>query len=669
MTLTVDASSPAAARGSGASTVTTGITPPGSALYVAFCQGDANNGSSDEDQTVVDSNSVTWTKKVLRNANGGAVVTVHYLRNTGGSPGANYTATLTDNKGSVAKSIFFQVFTDPASGIAPDIGATAVSGSASVSLTTTVANSWVWSCGLTANATLTAGTGCTLRDETGGFDSGDAVFTQSQTAVTSTPGTSVTNTINGTATVPHNVAIEIIPGTADNFAGPWTGPTPGRLGPTGQWTTQPLQVDSVTLVSLADAGSSAEALSASVTVPLADAGASAEALAVASTVPLGDTGASAEALAATAAVPLADAGASAEALAATATAPLADTGASTEALTATVTAQLADSGSSAEALSAAATISLADAGSSAEGLSVAVGAPLADAGSAAQALTVSATLPLSDAGAASDAVIAGIAITPSDAGSSTETVSVTVTAPLPEAGAGADVLTATATAAIADAGSSTEALTVVVTKLLTDSASAQDALSASPTNPEVVHDSMVMPVLNAALACLEAQGLAWPNAPSLFELRSGNSFVASADSAFDECCAGIAWVRLGTGWPTDDFPIQKVNVGFGPETDWAFQLEVGVQRCIPTEGDDGVYGSVVTRAQWQAAVQQEADDAMMLRKAMCCLRDTYHYVNGMPMGNAGIIIGIQTPLENSGPCGGIMLAATVRVPACDCPTV
>jgi hypothetical protein len=188
----------------------------------------------------------------------------------------------------------------------------------------------------------------------------------------------------------------------------------------------------------------------------------------------------------------------------------------------------------------------------------------------------------------------------------------------------------------------------------------------TPASGTVVHDTMVYPVLTAALSCLQGLATIWPNAPALFQLRSGNSFTASADSTMDECCAGIAWVRLGTGYPTDNFPIQKVEVGDGTETDWAYQIEFGVQRCIPTQGDDGMYGSVVTSAQWLAVVQQEADDAAMLRKALCCLRDTYHYVNGLPMGNQGIIFGIQTPLENSGPCGGTMQIATVRIPACDC---
>lgn len=187
-----------------------------------------------------------------------------------------------------------------------------------------------------------------------------------------------------------------------------------------------------------------------------------------------------------------------------------------------------------------------------------------------------------------------------------------------------------------------------------------------PVASEVEHDTMVMPILLKALDCLESLAPIWPNSPALFQLRSGNTFVASADSAFDECCAGIAWVRMGVAYPTDDFPIQKTTVGDSAETDWAIPIEFGVQRCIPTEGDDGMVGSVVTGPQHLAAVQQEADDAHMLRKAACCLRDGYFYPNGLKMGNAGMIIGVQTPLENSGPCGGIMLVVTVRAPACDC---
>lgn len=391
MSLAVDASSPTAAIGSGASTVTGAFTPPDNTLLVAFCQGDANNGSLDEDQTVADSTSTTWTKKILRNGNGGACVTVHYRRIVGTSPGS-ITATLTDTKGSVAKRIFVRVFIDAATGVAPDIGTTGVSGATTVSLTTTVNNSWVWSACLTANATLSAGSGCTLQDSFGGFDSGDAVATYSQTSTTSTAGTGVTNTIAGTATVPHNVAVEIIPGGGEtNYAGPWTGPTPGRLGPTGQWTTQTFDTSSAIAVALADTGSTAEALAVTAAVALADAGAETEALAV------------------TAAVPLADAGSAADTLTAAAAVPLADAGSAADAMVAGIAISPADAGAGADSLGVTAAAPLADAGSATQTLAVTATAGLADTGTAVEAMTVVVTLALADGGSASDTATGGAA--------------------------------------------------------------------------------------------------------------------------------------------------------------------------------------------------------------------------------------------------------------------
>lgn len=248
-------------------------------------------------------------------------------------------------------------------------------------------------------------------------------------------------------------------------------------------------------------------------------------------------------------------------------------------------------------------------------------------------------------------------------------------------GAGAGSSTGTVTTALADlagggaaAGTSTETFTsgggvAVSLNDLPGGGAVSGGTIETPASSELEHDPMIMPILSAMLSCLTSLEPIWPNAPAAYQLRSGNTFVASADSAMDECCSGIAWVRMGPSYPTDDFPIQKTTVENGTETDWAISVEIGVQRCIPTQGDDGVMGSVVTGAQHLAAVQQEADDAYMLRLAACCLRDGYTYTNGQKMGNSGMIIGVQTPLENSGPCGGIMLLVTVRAPACDCPTM
>lgn len=207
MAIAVDASSPAVAAGSGATLVTGAFTPPDSCVLWAFAQGDANNGSNDESLSFSDSAGGTWSTPVQHNANGGAVVAAAWRSIPGTSPGS-MTVTLTDNKGSVAKRLFVRVMTG--TDLTNPQGATNTGTTASISYTSTIANSWGWSVYLGSNATVTAGANTTLQDETGGFDSGDAVATFSATATTSTPGTTVTLVESGGTSV-HHAVVEIVP--------------------------------------------------------------------------------------------------------------------------------------------------------------------------------------------------------------------------------------------------------------------------------------------------------------------------------------------------------------------------------------------------------------------------------------------------------------------------
>lgn len=220
----------------------------------------------------------------------------------------------------------------------------------------------------------------------------------------------------------------------------------------------------------------------------------------------------------------------------------------------------------------------------------------------------------------------------------------------------------------AASGTSTETFTAGGGSPVTLSDTAGGGAGAGSTietlvSSEVVHDNMVMPVIRYALACLTTEANKGPNPPSNFQIRPGNTFVANADNLANECCEGIAWVRGGSMWPTENFPIQKVDVGDGVETDWAVQIELGIDRCSPVVSDG--FGSIPTAEQWDAATQQDWDDAATLRRAICCIRDGY-LSNGRPLGNRGLIPGQIVQLENQGACGGLSVLLTVRVPACDC---
>lgn len=237
MTIAVDASSPAAVSGSGATLVTGSFTPPDTCVIWAFGQADANSGANDETLSFSDSAGGTWSTPVTGNANGGAVVAAAWRSIPATSPGS-MTVTMTDNKGSVAKRLFVRVFTG--TDLTNPQGASTIGTTASISYTSTVANSWGWSTYIGSNFTITAGANTTLQDTQSSFDSGDAVATFSATTTTATPGTTVTLVEVGGVTPLHHVAVEILPpATNTSYAGPWTLPTPGRLGPTGQWSTQP----------------------------------------------------------------------------------------------------------------------------------------------------------------------------------------------------------------------------------------------------------------------------------------------------------------------------------------------------------------------------------------------------------------------------------------------
>jgi hypothetical protein len=113
-------------------------------------------------------------------------------------------------------------------------------------------------------------------------------------------------------------------------------------------------------------------------------------------------------------------------------------------------------------------------------------------------------------------------------------------------------------------------------------------------------------------------------------------------------------------YPTDDFPTPMNNASNIDPAYWAVQVETGVDRCIPfvSAADQD---AVPTQAEWLAATQAQLDDLAALRRAACCLAELY--------GKDSVIYGNGTPLENESTCGGVTLAITVRVPACDCQDV
>src|SRR5207249_2928400 len=157
-----------------ATTTTIAFTPPDATAIVAFVQADANNASLDEACTVTSTGGLSWT--LARRVNGAtdsnpSTVEVWYTY-AATSPGS-ITVSVTDNKGSVDKSLFVRVFTGTDSTV---VGAKANTTTDTVTYTSTVNNSWGWGDGLGGNTgTLAAAANNIIVDSTAvaGFDGGD----------------------------------------------------------------------------------------------------------------------------------------------------------------------------------------------------------------------------------------------------------------------------------------------------------------------------------------------------------------------------------------------------------------------------------------------------------------------------------------------------------------
>lgn len=185
------------------------------------------------------------------------------------------------------------------------------------------------------------------------------------------------------------------------------------------------------------------------------------------------------------------------------------------------------------------------------------------------------------------------------------------------------------------------------------------------TGTQVVHDQMVMPLAINARTCLVTEVGKLANPPARVQIRPGASFAAMVDANKDECCDGIAYVRVGqrvpTGgnWPTPLTDVGGPSASRGRASYYAVSLELGVYRCIPTKSDvPDSNDDFPTEAQWLQAAQDQADDGAALLRVVCCLQDIY--------GTDSVIAGALTPLENQANCSGIIVNVQLRAPACDC---
>lgn len=172
----------------------------------------------------------------------------------------------------------------------------------------------------------------------------------------------------------------------------------------------------------------------------------------------------------------------------------------------------------------------------------------------------------------------------------------------------------------------------------------------------VVADKSVTPTAEALLACLELEIGKVEKPPAVTSMRVGDQVELLFATRYDECCRGVAWVRVVAIFPSTNFPLPDVAYQPCGPGQWAAVLEMGAARCAPTPGKD----SIPSGDEWNAVAAAVQDDAAAMRRALCCW-------TGLDLNEDRMYMpGTWAPLTTEGGCVGGVMPVTVMIGACDC---
>lgn len=172
-----------------------------------------------------------------------------------------------------------------------------------------------------------------------------------------------------------------------------------------------------------------------------------------------------------------------------------------------------------------------------------------------------------------------------------------------------------------------------------------------------VVDETVAPLALALLERLRVEMGKVPTPPAKVEIRPGDQVAALISTAEDECCGGLAWVRVDLVYPsTVGFPAYEAGPHKCGPGRLAVLLEVGAMRCAPVGDAD----TLPTAEEWAAAALAVLDDRAALRRAICAFM-------GLESNRGRLFsVGQGSPLPVQGACTGAVDSVTVSVQPCDC---
>lgn len=172
-------------------------------------------------------------------------------------------------------------------------------------------------------------------------------------------------------------------------------------------------------------------------------------------------------------------------------------------------------------------------------------------------------------------------------------------------------------------------------------------------------DTIILPLANELLACLETTAGANPDPPAQFCLRAGTSVIHDVDaqaSLDTTCCPGLGYVRIGRVYPSTTFPELDSRSDKCLSITRALELTMGVVRCIPGMGSP----EGPSCDDWTAVAVHEANDIQALFEAVCCWVQTQEF--NRVRGRRYSIV--ESDVTQEGDCIERFMTVLVEIPKC-----
>jgi hypothetical protein len=171
-----------------------------------------------------------------------------------------------------------------------------------------------------------------------------------------------------------------------------------------------------------------------------------------------------------------------------------------------------------------------------------------------------------------------------------------------------------------------------------------------------IADLVATPLAMRLLLCLDSQVQLLEKPPANVMLRSGTQVNYLMSLTKNECCAGLAWVRVsqivpssGLNWPQQDVTPPR---GCGIKS-YAVEMEMGIVRCAPVATPQ----AIPSEDTWNISAIDTLADFAAMDRAICCFQRGFDRLT---------LPGAWNPIAVQGMCVGGTMNFTAQALPCNC---